>query len=240
MCKNSVGESENIHQLTMKIKLILTTTVFILAGLSSCKDDCLTCPNNEAVVNGQCECIGVFFNGVCTSEAELLSPNNFSGPTGASPDEIIGYISYADTSRVLSPTEKLFDFWDGDIRLFLIEITFNRANNRYESYCSISTPRDNGKQYFSSLLSPIGMPRADTLRYYWPSAYDYNGFVTTTYYREPPAGQWAKHYTTEIDEQTCYLRPYIKILDKDVLRVTFRYVTSDEVIKAEFVRLFQR
>jgi hypothetical protein len=224
----------------MKNKLKLIVTLFVLVGLGACKDDdCLTCPNNEAVVNGECECIGILFNGVCTNQDELLSPANFKGSINIPREDIQGYISPYDESKILSQTEKEFDFWNSDIRLYLVDPTFYAANNRYESYCSINTIREDGKQYFTSLLSPTGLPRKDTLQYYWPSAYDYSGFVTTDDY-QGLAGQWAKHYTTDIDGETCFLRPYVKILDKDILRVTFRYVTSDNNVKAECVRLFTR
>ena len=84
----------------------------------------------------------------------------------------------------------------------------------------------------------LGREYSDTIDYYWPSAYEYKGLISQVV--KAPGHEPASHYTTLIDGQTCYLRPYIKILDKDYLRVTFRYVNAEEEVKAKCVRLFHK
>jgi hypothetical protein len=211
--------------------------VIIFTSLSACKDDCLTCPDNEAVVNGECQCIGISFNGECKNKNEFFDPNTYNGPLINDPTVINVLLSGAeDTIKSLGFNGGEFDFIESSIKLFMFPLDW--YNNRYRSFCLIETIRDGGEPYYCDLTSPIGREYSDTVDYYWPSAYEYEGLISQAV--KAPGFEPATHYTTEIDGETCYLRPYIKILDKDYIRVTFRYVTKDEEVKAECVRLFHK
>jgi hypothetical protein len=205
-------------------KLVVLIHIIILASLSACKDDCLTCPENEAIVNGECQCIGVLFKGECLSldqalMASTLEKTNIYEPLPAYISEKVDYNS-------------IFDF-NNQAMFFYLAVLSKRDQNTVETVCGIRT-EGKDKAYLSQLRSPLGELSWDTLRFYAPSAFEYNGFVSNI-------GEFpGEHYTTEIDGQTCYLRPYIKILDKDYIRVTFRYVSATEEVKAECVRLFHR
>ena len=211
----------------------LTVIIFIiLTSLSACKDDCLTCPDNEAVINGECQCIGISFGGECKSEQEALKPRYIGG----SNELLTPYYSDAQSCNTL------FDFNKQQLFIYLSDIT--EYDGKVGAYMALQTearPTNTyfDKVYFSGLESERGSNNFDSLSYDWPSAYDYNGFV---YVGEEPIGfdPSPEFYTTEIDGQTCYLRPYLKILDKDFIRVTFRYVTATEEVKAECVRLFHK
>ncbi len=206
------------------MKNLLIILIAILISLSACKDDCLTCPENEAVINGKCQCVGIKFQNECLSKSTALSPStlgltNIKNPLDAFISEAIDI-------------DPVFDFNNQILFFYLSEITKYNADT-YEALCGIRTEtRD--VAYLSELRSPIGHPSQDTLRFYAPSAFEYKGLVSNI-------GEYPGiHYSTEIDDQTCYLRPYIKILDKDYIRVTFRYVTENEEVKAECVRLFHK
>lgn len=215
----------------MKNKLTLLISLFILVGLPACKDDeCLTCPDNEAVVNGQCKCIGISFKGECRDKTSAFEPK-FVFPETVQFDPFLSKASECNS---------IFDFNNQPMFLYLSVVGV--YDNRAGAMIAIETearPSDNHhiKAYFSEVVSELGRSNFDSLSYYWPSAYDYSGMVYTG---ENGRGNFGEHYTTEIDGETCYLRPYVKILDQDVLRVTFRYVTSDEEVRAECVRLFIR
>jgi hypothetical protein len=214
------------------MKNVLIILFIILTGLSACKDKCLTCPENEAVINGECQCVGILFNGVCKSKQEALTPRDLRGSDELlTPyySEIQSCSDHFDFNK-----QQLFIYlsdikeYDGKVSAFIALQTEARPTNTYFD-----------KVYYSGLESDKGPSNFDSLSYNWPSAYDYYGFV---YVGEEPLGfdPSPEFYTTEIDDQTCYLRPYVKILDKDYVRVTFRYVTADEEVKAECVRLFHK
>ena len=55
--------------------IIFISTLLILAGLSSCKEDCKTCPEGYGLVNGECKCLGYMNGGECYGSIEsLLKP----------------------------------------------------------------------------------------------------------------------------------------------------------------------
>lgn len=219
------------------MKNLSVILLIILTGLSACKDDCLTCPDNEAVVNGKCECIGISFNGDCYNNSDFFNPKSYNGPLVNDPEIInILYSKAKDTTSGSGYNLNEFDFDQSSIKLFMFPLDW--YNNRYGSFCLIETIRDNGEPYYCELTSPLGRVYSDTVDYYWPSAYEYKGLISQVV--KAPGFEPATHYTTEIDGQTCYLRPYLKILEKDYIRVTFRYVTAAEEVKAECVRLFHK
>jgi hypothetical protein len=192
------------------MKNLFIIVVIILTGLSACKDDCLTCPENEAAVNGECQCIGVSFGGECKSEQEALTPRDLRGS-----DELLTPY-YSDVESCTN----LFDFNKQQLFIYLSDIT--EYDGKVSAFMALQTearPTDTyfDKVYFSGLESEVGSVNFDSLSFDWPSAYNYNGFV---YVGEEPIG-WhtVEAYTAEIEGQTCYLRPYIKILDKDYIRV---------------------
>ena len=229
-----------ISQIGKAIPLMRNTLllfIILLAGLSACKEDCLTCPDNEAVINGQCECIGMPFNGNCINKTDFFDPKNYRGPLVNDISVINVLYSVADdTTRGSGSNINEFDFIESSIKLFIFPVGW--YDNRYSSFCMIETTRDNGEPYYCELISPRGREYSDTVGYYWPSAYDYNGLVSQIV--KAPGVEPATHYTTEIDGETCFLRPYVKLLDKDYIRVTFKYVTTTEEVKAECVRLFHK
>tara|TARA_B110000090_G_scaffold107867_1_gene120907 strand:+ start:2301 stop:2942 length:642 start_codon:yes stop_codon:yes gene_type:complete len=213
------------------MKNLFIIVVIILTGLSACKDDCLTCPENEAVINGECQCIEIYFNGECKSRESSFEPKYIRGTS----------VSFQPLFSEAKECNSVFDFNNQPLFIYLSEIT--EYDNRVSAVIAFQTearPTNNyfDKVYYSGLESEIGSSNFDSLSYDWPSAYEYNGFV---YVGEDAVGTSnPEHYTTIIDGQICYLRPYIKILDKDYIRVTFKYVTTDEVVKAECVRLFHK
>ncbi len=213
------------------MKHLFIIVVIILTSLSACKDDCLTCPENEAVVNGNCECIGISFGGKCMSKNEAFQKTI---PRGVSVEIQPYYSESLDCSD-------LFDFNNQPLFIYLSVLT--EYQNRMSAVIALQTearPTNTyfEKVYYSGLESETGSSNFDSLSYDWPSAYDYNGFVYVG--EDGIVTSNPEHYTTEIDGQTCYLRPYLKILDKDYIRVTFRYVTAAEEVKAECVRLFHK
>ena len=215
----------------------LIILIAILSSLSACKDDCLSCPENEAVINGQCRCVGISFNGECISENEFFDPVNYSGPLVNDINVINVLLSNPkDTINGSGFNIDEFDFIGSSIKLFMFPLDW--YDSRYWSFCLIETIRNNGEPYYCELTSPLGKEYSDTVDYYWPSAYGYNGLISQIV--KAPGVEPATHYSTEIDGQTCYLRPYLKILDKDYIRVTFRYETADNQVKAECVRRFHR
>lgn len=217
-------------------KLTIIVLIFF-TSLSACKDDCLTCPENEAIINGKCECIGINFNGKCINKNEFFNPNTYNGPLINDPTVINVLLSLAEDTTIVSGFNiSEFDFTESSIKLYLFPLDW--YDNRYRSFCLIQTIRDGGEPYYCGLTSPLGREYSDTIDYYWPSAYEYKGLISQVV--KAPGHEPASHYTTLIDGQTCYLRPYIKILDKDYLRVTFRYVTAEEEVKAKCVRLFHK
>ena len=214
------------------MKNLMIVLLIILTSLAACKDDCLTCPENEAVINGECQCIGINFNGECRGKQTALTPRDLRGS-----DELLTpYYSDAETCT------DLFDFNAQQLFIYLSDI--KEYDGKVSAYMALQTearPTDTyfDKVYFSGLESERGANNFDSLSYDWPSAYDYYGFV---YVGEEGIGYdpSPEFYNTNIDREVCYLRPYIKILDKDYIRVTFRYVTADEEVKAECVRLFHK
>ncbi|PCJ66753.1 MAG: hypothetical protein COA58_04650 [Bacteroidetes bacterium] len=203
--------------------------LFILTCFTSCKDDCLTCPDNEAVIDGECQCIGLHFKGDCKGEEASLEPKFLHGTSVLFQpfySEAINCSSAFDFNNqpLFIYISKIIEY-DGLVSAVLaIETEARLTNTHFE------------KVYYSGLESEAS--NFDSLAYDWSSAYEYSGFV---YVGEDGIGvSNPEHYTTEIDGQTCYLRPYIKILDKDYIRVTFRYVTKSDEVKAECVRLFHK
>ena len=216
---------------------LIILLLFILTCFSSCKDECLTCPDNEAVIDGECQCIGISFNGNCMSGSDFFNPYNYDGPEVGDPAEInVLYSLSTDTISHNMKNSNQFDFTGSGIKLYLLPLGW--YVNRYRSYCLIETIRGSGEPYYCELTSPIGREYSDTADYYWPSAFDYNGLISQK--MKAPGFEPAVHYTTEIDGQTCYLRPYVKVLDTNYVRVTFRYVTKSDEVKAECVRLFHK
>jgi len=159
-----------------------------------------------------------------TSLAKALEPSSLD-QTNIN-EALTAYISDKDECN------SNFDF-SNQVMFFYLSTLSKRDANTVEAVCGIRT-EDKEKPFLTELRSPLGQLSWDTLRFYAPSVLEYNGFVSNI-------GEFPGfHYTTEIDGQTCYLRPYIKILDKNYIRVTFRYVTADEEVKAECVRLFHK
>ena len=203
----------------------LSVIIFmILTSLSACKDHCLTCPDNEAVINGECQCIGISFNNECRSKSSALESSTL-GLTNIN-EPLSAYYSEANNCN------SVFDFNNQPLFFYLSEVT-KYDSETYEALCGIRTETMD-VAYLAELRSPLGQPSSDTLRFYAQSALEYNGLVSNI-------GEYpGLHYSATIDGDLCFLRPYIKILDRNYIRVTFRYVTTDELIKAECVRLFHK
>ena len=149
-------------------KLVILIHIIILASLSACKDDCLTCPENEAILNGECQCIGVLFKGECLSldqalMASTLEKTNIYEPLPAYISEKVDYNS-------------IFDF-NNQAMFFYLAVLSKRDQNTVETVCGIRT-EGKDKAYLSQLRSPLGELSWDTLRFYAPSAFEYYGFVS--------------------------------------------------------------
>lgn len=92
----------------------LSVIIFIiLTSLLACKDDCLTCPDNEAVVNGECQCIGIQFIGNCMSKREAFQKKI---PRGISVEMQPYYSESMDCNAH-------FDFNNQPLFIYLSEIT---------------------------------------------------------------------------------------------------------------------
>jgi hypothetical protein len=212
----------------------LTVIIFIiLTSLSACKDDCLTCPDNEAVINGQCECIGIPFNGDCLNSQLAFKTQYLRG------DDNNTYTPYFS-----NPTscDVNFDFDNQPLFIYLTEIT-EEDGYAYALIALETAARPTNtnfkKVYFSGMVSDRVSVNFDSLNFNKDYVKEYKGFV---YVGEEALGfdPSPEFYSTNIDGEVCYLRPYLKILDKDYIRVTFRYVTATEEVKAECVRLFHK
>ncbi len=211
----------------------LSVIIFIiLTSLSACKDDCLTCPENQAVVNGECKCIGISFNGECMSNESALKQQFLHGTS----DLLQPYFSNADVCNIN------FDFNNQPLFIYISDIT--EYDGKLSAYMALKTEaRPSGtyfdKVYYAGLESLSSWNSTDSFYFNKTSGnLDYQGLV---YCGDGNFG-WdlGELYSTDIDGEVCYLRPYLKILDKDYIRVTFRYVTAAEEVKAECVRLFHK
>ena len=210
----------------------LIILIAILSSLSACKDDCLSCPENEAVINGQCRCVGISFQGNCISKSEAFTEQYLHSTSDLFKPFYSEAVAYNTN----------FDFDNQPVFIYLSDV--KEYNGKLSSILAIQTESRPSatyfdKVYYAGIESLTSWNSKDSFYYNGRSGnIDYMGFVYCGY------GNFGwdngDYYTTQIDGQTCYLRPYLKILDKDYIRVTFRYETADNQVKAECVRRFHR
>ncbi len=118
----------------------LSVIIFIiLTSLSACKDDCLTCPDNEALVNGNCQCIGISFSGKCKSKKDALTPRDLRGS-----DELLTpYYSDAQSCNTL------FDFNAQQLFIYLSDI--KEYDGKVSAYMALQTEARPTNTYFDKV-----------------------------------------------------------------------------------------
>ena len=109
------------------MKNLFIIIVIILTGLSACKDDCLTCPENEAVINGECQCIEIYFNGECKNRESSFEPKYIRGTS----------VSFQPLFSEAKECNSVFDFNNQPLFIYLSEIT--EYDNRVSAVIAVQT-----------------------------------------------------------------------------------------------------
>ena len=194
---------------------IFISTLLILAGLSSCKEECKTCPEGYGLVNGECECLGYMNGGECYTFDQLLEPNVFlfegdlyysfdpnssDNFTFNSHPQLISIDGWAETG-----------FWTESSRIGLVE---NRNASNYRNVAWKTTVQ-RFKNQDSAWFEPYRNEK---------------GFGTTL----------GNQLTKLIDGKTCYLRPYLVQLDKGLYRVHLKWETAGGEVVDICTKIFRR
>jgi hypothetical protein len=181
--------------------------LFILAGFSSCKYECKTCPDGYGVVNDACECIGYINGGQCYTFASLLRPDNF---------KFQGDLYYSFDSN----SSENFEF---NTNPQLISISAFAETGQNSEFAKISLIENREAENFDNVVLRTSIQRIKDSDSAWFQPYiGEKGFGP---------GSTAFSITKIIGDKTCYLRPYAVQLDNTIYRLHLKWETEDgEVI----------
>ena len=193
---------------------IFISTLLILSGLSSCKEECKTCPEGYGLVNGECECLGYMNGGECYSSIEsLITPygGNIYG------DLYYSFDSNSSDNFTFNSTPQL------------IAITRWGETGINSESAMISLVEDKKAILEQLLITTVKKAKLQDSAWFEPYRNE-KGFGTTL----------GNQLTKLIDGKTCYLRPYLVQLDKGLYRVHLKWETAGGEVVDICTKIFRR
>ncbi len=194
---------------------IFIATIFILAGLSSCKEECKTCPDGYGLVNDECECLGYINGGECYSSIE-----NLITPYGG---DISGDLYYSFDSN----TSDNFVFNSSPQ---LIAITGWGETGVNSESAEISLVENKKAIAQQTLITTVKRLKGQDSAWFEPFRNE-NGFGP---------GRIAFAESKVIDGKTCYLRPYLVQLDSRLYRLHLKWETEAGEVVDICTKIFRK
>jgi len=194
---------------------IFIATILILAGLSSCKDECKTCPDGYGLVNNECECLGYVNGGQCYTLNNLLrSDPKFEGDLYYSFDEnSSSNFTFSSNPQLISISPWIESGVNSEsAKILLVE---NREASNFNTV---------------TLMTTVKRPKGQDSAWFEPF-WNEKGFGP---------GSTAFAESKVIDGKTCYLRPYLVQLDSRLYRLHLKWETVDGEVVDICTKIFRR
>ncbi len=194
----------------------LIITILFLAGFSSCKDDCKTCPDGYGLVNNECQCMGYINGSKCYKSVNELT--NYLPAVG---DNL--YYSFDNNSS------SNFTFNSKPQLVAISPWVASGVNSEFAEIILVED-REAGDIYQSNLSTTVRKPKQDDSASFYPYRNE-KGFGL---------GRTAESITKQINGKTCYLRPYLVQLDTKLFRLHLKWETLEGEVMDTCTKIFTR